>query len=81
MVNISLTSYLERHMAITKFQSGFRRYHSVDADILLITLETLIMVAFVGRKYLVPIFSFNLEKVYDTTWNHGVLFDLYKTKQ
>ena len=44
----------------------------------LVTLETSIRDAFVGRKHLVSIF-FDLEKAYDTTWKHGILLDLYKT--
>ena len=57
---------------------------SEDADLLnyfidnLVTLETSIRDAFVGRKHLVSIF-FDLEKAYDTTWKHGILLDLYKT--
>ena len=43
----------------------------------LVTLETSIGDAFVGRKHLVSIF-FDLEKAYDTTWKHGNLLDLYK---
>ena len=54
---------------------------SEDADLLLnylVTLETSIRDAFVGRKHLVSIF-FYLEKAYDPTWKHGILLDLYKT--
>ena len=76
MVNSRLTWYLVRHMVITEYQSGFRRRRStVDS---LVTLETSIRDAFVGRKHLVSIF-FDLEKAYDTTWKHGILLDLYKT--
>ena len=76
MVNCRLTWYLERHMVITEYQSGFRRRRStVDNRV---TLETSIIDAFVGRKHLVSI-SFDLEKDYDTTWKHGILLDLYKT--
>ena len=76
MVNSRLTWYLERHMVITEFQSGFRRRRSTVDN--LVTLETSIRDAFVDRKHLVSIF-FDLEKAYDTTWNHGILLDLYKT--
>ena len=76
MVNCRLIWYLERHMVITKFQSGFRRRRStVDY---LVTLETSIRDTFVGRKHLVSSFL-DLEKAYDTTWKHGILLDLYKT--
>ena len=76
MVNGRLTWYLERHMVITEYQSGFRRRRSTVDN--LVTLETSIRDAFVGRKHLVSIF-FDLEKAYDTTWKHGILLDLYKT--
>ena len=73
MVNSRLTWYLERHMVITEFQSGFRRRRSTVDN--LVTLETSIRDAFVGRKHLVSIF-FDLEKAYDTTWKHGIFLDL-----
>ena len=76
MVNSRLTWYLERHMVITEYQSGFRRRRSTVDN--LVTLETSIRDAFVCRKHLVSIF-FDLEKAYDTTWKHGILLDLYKT--
>ena len=76
MVNSRLTWYLERHNVITEHQSGFRRRRSTVDN--LVTLETSIRDAFVGRKHLVSIF-FDLEKAYDTTWKHGILFDLCKT--
>ena len=53
MVNSRLTWYLERHMVITEFQSGFRHISTVDN---LVTLETSIRDAFVGRNHLVFIF-------------------------
>ena len=64
MVNSRLTWYLERHMVITEHQSGFRRRISTVDN--LVTLETSIRDAFVGRKHLVSIF-FDLEKAYYTT--------------
>ena len=63
-------------MVITEYQSGFRRRRSTVDN--LVTLETSIRDAFVGRKHLVSIF-FDSEKAYDTTWKHGILLDLYKT--
>ena len=54
MVNSRLTWYLERHMVITEHQSGFRRRRSTVDN--LVTLETSIRDAFVGRKHLVSIF-------------------------
>ena len=76
LVNSRLTWYLERHMIITEYQSGFRRRRSTVDN--LVTLKTSIRDTFVGRKHLVSIF-FYLEKAYDTTGKHGILLDLYKT--
>ena len=76
MVNSRLTWYLERNKVITEHQNGFRRRRSTIDN--LVTLETSIRDAFVGKKHLVFIF-FDLEKAYDTTWKHGILLDLYKT--
>ena len=76
LVNSKLTWYLERHMVITEYRSGFRRHRSTVDH--LVTLATSIRDAFVGRKHLVSII-FELEKAYDTTWKHGILLDLYKT--
>ena len=53
----------------------FQLFSSVDN---LVTLETSIIDAFVGRKYLVSIFYY-LEKAYDTTWKYGILLHVYKT--
>ena len=63
-------------MVIIEHQSGFRRRRSTVDN--LVTLKTSIRDAFVGRKLLVSI-SFDLEKAYDTTWKHDILFYLYKT--
>ena len=59
-------------MVISKYPSGFRRCRSAVDN--LVTLETSIRDAFVGRKDLVSIF-FYLEKGYDTTGKHGILLD------
>ena len=76
MVNSRLTWYLECHMIITEYQSGFRRRRStVDT---LVTLETSIRDAFVGRKHLVSFF-FLRRRMILTTWKHGILLDLYKS--
>ena len=57
-------------MVITEYQSGCRRRRSTVDN--LVTLETSIRDAFVGRKHLVSIF-FYLEKAYDTTCKHCIL--------
>ena len=61
MVNSRLTWYLERHIVITEHQRGSRRRRSTVDNLL--TLETSIRDAFVGRKHLVSIF-FDLVKAY-----------------
>ena len=62
-------------MVINEYQRGFRRRKSTVDN--LVTLETSIRDACVGRKHLVSIF-FDLGKAYDTTWKHSILSDLYK---
>ena len=59
-------------MVITEYQSGFRRRRSTVVN--LVTSETSIRDAFVGRKHLV---FFDLEKAYDTTWKHGILLIIF----
>ena len=54
MVNSRLTGYREHYMVITEFQNGFRRRKSTVDN--LVTLETSIRDALVGRKHLVSIF-------------------------
>ena len=54
MVNSCLTWYLERHLVIPEYQSGFRRRRSTVDN--LVTLQTSIRDAFVGRKHMVSIF-------------------------
>ena len=49
IVNSRLTWYLERHMVITEYQSGFRRRRSTVDN--LVTLETSIRDASVGFYY------------------------------
>ena len=63
-------------MVITEYQSGFQRCRSTVNN--LVTWETSIRDAFVGRKHLISNFFF-FEKAYDTTWKHGILLGLYKT--
>ena len=77
MVNSRLTWYLERHMIINEYQSGFRRRRSTVDN--LVTLETSIRDAFVGIKHHSGFHLFYLETAYDTTWKHGILLELYKT--
>ena len=77
MVNSRLTWYLERHKVITEHQSGFRRRRSTVDN--LVTLETSIRDAFVGRKrLLVSIFSI-WRKLVILPGNMVILLDLYKT--
>ena len=56
MVNSRLAWYPERHMVVTEYQSGFRRRRPTVDN--LVTLETSMRDAFVGRKHLVSIIFF-----------------------
>ncbi|KAG1677309.1 RNA-directed DNA polymerase from mobile element jockey [Nymphon striatum] len=67
MINCRLTYYLETNNILTRYQSGFRRQRSTIDH--LVRFETLVREAFVRREHLAAVF-FDLEKAYETTWNH-----------
>ena len=74
MVNARIIWYLETNNLISPVQSGFRSERSTNDN--LVRLETFIRDAFVKKEHVVAVF-FDLEKVYDTTWNYGILRDLH----
>ena len=74
MVNSRLMYYLESNNIIAKEQSGFRKGRSTTDH--LVRLETWIREGIATREHVVAIF-FDLEKAYDTTWQYGILKDLY----
>ena len=67
MINSSLIWFLERIGLITNFQSCFRSKRSTVDH--LVHLETFVREAFIKKEHLTVVF-FDLEKAYDTTWNH-----------
>jgi len=55
-------------------QSGFWKQRSTTDQ--LVRLETFIRETFVQKQHAVAVF-FDLEKAYDTTWNCGIMKDLF----
>ena len=74
MVNERLVWYLEKSGLLAKQQCGYRANRSTVDH--LVRLETFIRDAFIQNQHLVAVF-FDLQKAYDTTWNCGILQDLY----
>ena len=70
IVNHRLRWYLEKHHLITKFQSGFRQFHSTYDH--LINLDTEIQEAFANQQQLVAL-CFDIEKAYNMVWRHRIL--------
>ena len=76
MVNDRLVWTLERDRLISEYQCGFRRgWSTLDH---LVRFETFLRNAFIRKQHAVAVF-FDLEKPYDnnTTWQYGILRDLY----
>ena len=74
MISAHLMWSLESQGLLSEKQCGFRKNHSTLDH--LVPFETLIRNAFVKKEHVLIIF-FDLEKVYDTTWKHGILADLW----
>ena len=74
MVNERLVWYLENNGLLVKQQCGNRSNRSTVDH--LVRLETFIRDAFIQNQHLVAVF-FDLQKVYDTTLEYGILQDLY----
>ena len=77
MVNNRLVWYLEVNEIPTKFQAGFRKNRSVNDQ--LVHFESLLPDAFINKDHVVSIF-FDLEKVYDTEWKHGIAKDMHESE-
>ncbi|KAK4316546.1 hypothetical protein Pmani_012321 [Petrolisthes manimaculis] len=74
MVNVRLIYFLERDDFLSPSQSAFRKHRSTtDA---LVRLEAAACEVFARHQHLVCVF-FDLEKVYDTTWQYGILQQLH----
>ena len=74
MVNDRLVWYLEKNKLIATVQSGFRKQRGTLDH--LVRFETLIREAFIKKEHVVYVF-FDLESAYDTTWQYGIMNDLY----
>lgn len=75
MLNNRLIWILESQNILSNIQCGFRKNRSTVDH--LIRLETYIRKKFLKQHHVVAIF-FDLEKAYDTVWNHGILTDIHK---
>ena len=74
MINARLMWSLESQGLLSEKQCGFRKNHNTLDH--LVRFETFIRNSFVKKEHVLTIF-FDLEKVYDTTWTHGILADLW----
>jgi hypothetical protein len=75
ILNNRLVWLLESEGHLSDFQSGFRRGRSTIDH--LVRIETFIRDAFIRKEHVVAVF-FDLEKAYDTTWQYGIMKDLYR---
>ena len=73
MVNTRFIWYLEKSRILDKSQCGFRKHRSTTDH--LVTLERYLRDAFALRQQAVGLFD--LEKAYETTWQYGIIWDLY----
>jgi len=73
MINSCLVWYLERNKLISPMQCGFRKQRSTTHH--LVRLESFVREAFAQRQHAVWV-SFDLEKVYESTWKFGIMRDL-----
>ena len=74
MINARLMWSLESRGLLSEKQCGFRKNQSTLDH--LVRFKTFIRNSFVKKEHVLTIF-FDLEKVYDTTWKHGILADLW----
>ena len=74
MISARLMWSLESQGLLSEKQSSFRKNHNTFDH--LVHFETFIRYSFVKKEHVLTIF-FDLEKVYDTTWTHGILADLW----
>ncbi|OOZ37989.1 hypothetical protein BOW52_09705 [Solemya elarraichensis gill symbiont] len=74
MINDRLVWFLESNNLLTNIQCGFRQGRSTIDH--LVRLENYIRDAFLKKEHVVTVF-FDLEKAYETTWQYGILKDLF----
>ena len=77
MVNTRLVQVLESRGLLPEEQSGFRKMRSTSDSLVRFTSD--IMSAFLSKQ-LVLCVSFDLEKVYDTTWRHNILTAIHESE-
>ena len=74
LVNARLSWYLESNGILCPSQCGFRRNRSTVDH--LVTLDTVIRMAFRERRHVGAVF-FDIEGAYDTTWRYGILLQAF----
>ncbi|OOY96501.1 hypothetical protein BOW19_11560, partial [Solemya velum gill symbiont] len=74
IINDRLVWFLESNDLLTNLQCGFRQGQSTIDH--LVRLESYICDAFLKKEHVVTVF-FDLEKAYETTWQYGILKDLF----
>uniref|UniRef100_A0A1Y1KBA2 Reverse transcriptase domain-containing protein n=1 Tax=Photinus pyralis TaxID=7054 RepID=A0A1Y1KBA2_PHOPY len=74
MVNDRLVWVIESRSRLSKYQTGFRRFHSTTDN--LVYLENNIQNTFLHRQHMIAV-SFDLEKAYDMTWRYNVMSKLH----
>ena len=75
MLNTRFIWYLEKSRILDKSQCGFRKHRSTTGH--LVSLERYLRDAFAQRQQVIGLF-FDLEKAYETTWQYGIIRDLYR---
>ncbi|OOY58141.1 hypothetical protein BOW02_12460, partial [Solemya velum gill symbiont] len=74
MINDRLVWFLESNNLLTNLHCGFRQGRSTIDH--LVRLESYIRDAFLKKEHVVTVF-FDLEKAYESTWQYGILKDLF----
>ena len=75
MINTRFIWYLDKSRILDKSQCGFRKNRSTTDH--LVSLERYLLDAFAQRQQAVGLF-FDLDKAYETTWQYGIIRDLYR---
>ena len=75
MINTHFIWYLEKSRILDKRQCGFRKHCSTTDH--LVSLERYLRDAFAQSQQAVGLL-FDFEKTYETTWQYGIIRDLYR---
>ena len=73
MINTRFIWYLEEHL--NRAQCGFRKHRCTTDH--LVSLERYLRDTFARKQQAVGVF-FDLEKAYETTWQHGIVKDMHR---